>query len=143
MAPLLLLFSLFFDSIPGGWVSTKDLKKQCQIGAPGDFKPDPNFPGLLKGPGDTVEVQVLSSPAPVKPIMESVGKMMDIDRFIDNTPARVFYAGKPLKGIDGKMTVGWTVKVPRGTGNCSAQITVVPGGQEDLVKKIAATLGPL
>jgi hypothetical protein len=139
----LLAAPVFADSIPAGWTVVKDLKKACQIAAPGDFKPDPNFPGLAKGPGDAVEVQVLSSPAPVKPVMESVAKMMNIEKFVENTDKRVFYANKPLKLNDGRMRVGWTVKVPRTGGNCSAVITVTPGGSEDLVKKIAATLGPM
>lgn len=121
----------------------KDLKGVCQAGAPGDFKPDPNFPGLAKGPGDSIEVQLLSSAAPVKPLMETVAKMMNIDKLVENTPQRVMYVQKPAKVRDGRTVTGWTVKVPRGTGNCSAVITVVPGGQEDVVKKIAATLGPI
>ena len=47
---------------------------------------------------------------------------------------------KPLTGRDGKTTVQWTVKIPRPPGQCFANITVVNGGQEDLVKKIAATI---
>jgi hypothetical protein len=135
MIPLLLLTALSFDS-----TVVKDLKKVCQIAAPADFKLDPNFPGLAKGPGDAVEVAVFSSPGAVKPIMESVAKMMGIDRFIDNTATRVFYVAKPLTGRDGKTTVQWTVKIPRPPGQCFANITVVNGGQEDLVKKIAATI---
>lgn len=140
---VVLAFPIFADSLPAGWIALKDMKGVCQAGAPGDFKPDPNFPGLGKGPGDTLEVQVLSSPAPVKPLMEAVAKMMNIDRLVENTPQRVFYVEKPGKVKDGRTMTGWTVKVPRGTGNCSAVITVVPGGQEELVKKIAATLGPM
>jgi hypothetical protein len=142
MITLALLFALFFDSIPSGWIALKDQKKACQIGAPGDFKADANFPNLLKGPGDAVEVAVFSSPAPVKPILESVGKMMNIEKFVDNTATRVFYQSKQLKLNDGRLSTQWTVKVPRTGGNCFATITVVPGGQEDLVKKISATIGP-
>lgn len=134
---------IFADSIPAGWIVLKDSKGVCQIGAPGNFKKDENFPGLGRGPGDTVEVQILSSPAPVKPIMESVAKMMHIEKLIDNTAARLFYREAPTKGPDGKQLTGWTVKVPRGTGNCFATITVSPGGNEDLVTKIAATIGPV
>ena len=141
MIILALLSALLFDSIPSGWIALKDQKKACQIGAPGDFKADPNFPGLAKGPGDAVEVAVFSSPAPVKPIMESVGKMMNIEKFVDNTAMRVFYQSKQLKLNDGRLSTQWTVKIPRTGGNCFATITVIPGGQEDLVKKIAATIG--
>ena len=140
MLTLLLVFALFFDSIPSGWIAIKDQKKVCQIGAPADFKADPNFPGLAKGPGDAMEVAVYSSPAPVKPVMESVGKMMGIEKFIDNSATRLFYQSKALKLNDGRTSTQWTVKVPRKGGNCFATITVVPGGQEDVVKKIAATI---
>src|ERR1700678_2139917 len=91
MITLALLFALFFDTIPSGWIALKDQKKVCQVGAPSDFKADPNFPGLAKGPGDAVEVAVFSSPSPVKPITESVGKMMGIEKFVDNSAARLFY----------------------------------------------------
>ncbi len=137
-----LLFAFFLDSIPPGWITLKDQKKVCQVGAPGTFKADPNFPGLGKGPGDAVEAAVFSSPTPVKPIMESVGKMMNIEKFVDNSTARVFYQSKQLKLNDGRLSTQWTVKVPRTGGQCFATITVSPGGQEDLVKKIAATIAP-
>jgi len=143
MIPLTLLFALLFDSIPSGWITVKDQKKICQVSAPGDFKADPNFPGLAKGPGDAVQVAVFSSPSPVKPIMETLAKMMGIDKFVENTDKRVFYSNKPLTGRDGRTTVAWTVKVPRTGGQCFATITVMPGGQDDLVKKIAATIGPV
>lgn len=137
----LLAVPLLADSIPSGWIVIKDLKNVCQAGAPADFKADPAFKGLAKGPGDTIEVQVLSSPSPVKPVMETVAKMMNIDRLIDNTDKRLFYVQKPVKGFDGRMLTGWTVKVPREGGSCSAVITTAPGGSEDLVKQIAATIG--
>lgn len=140
MTPFLLLFALLFGSVPSGWITLKDAKGVCQVSAPSDFKADPHFPGLAKGAGGEVEVAVFSSSATVKPIMESVGKMMGIDKFVDNTAARVFYANKPLTGHDGKTSVGWTVKVPRAGGQCFANITVTPGGHEDLVRKIAATI---
>ena len=138
----LLAVPLLADSVPSGWITLKDTKGVCQIGAPGDFKPDGTFVGLGRGPGDAVEVQVYSSPAPVKPLMDAVAKAMGIDRLIDNTAQRMFYVNKPLTGKDGRTITAWTIKVPRGTGNCFATITVVPGGSEDLVKKIAATIGP-
>jgi len=136
----LVALPLLADSIPSGWITVKDIKKACQIGAPGDFKTDSAFVGLAKGPGDTVEVQILSSASPVKPLNETVAKMMGIEKFIDNTDKRQFYVNKQIKGIDGRMLTGWTLKIPREGGSCMATITVAPGGQEDLVKKIAATI---
>jgi hypothetical protein len=143
MITLALLFALSFDSIPSGWIALKDQKKVCQVGAPSDFKADPNFPGLAKGPGDAIEVAVYSSAAQVKPITESMGRLMGIEKFVDNSAARLFYRGKQLKLNDGRLSTQWTVKIPRTGGNCFATINVVPGGQEDLVKKIAATIAPL
>ncbi|MGA3187046.1 MAG: hypothetical protein ABSF22_08025 [Bryobacteraceae bacterium] len=142
MFTLVLLFAFFLDSIPSGWITLKDQKKVCQVGAPGDFKADPSFPGLGKGPGDAVEVAVYSSTSPVKPIMESVGKMMNIEKFVENSTTRVFYQAKQLKLKDGRLSTQWTVKVPRTGGQCFATINVSPGGQDDLVKKIAATIAP-
>jgi len=135
MIPVLLALALSADP-----VILKDQKKLCQITVPSDFKVDPNFAGLAKGPGDAVEVAVFSSPGAVKPIAESVGKMMGIQKFVDNTAARVFYQSKQVKLNDGRLSTPWTVKIPRPPGQCFATINVAPGGQEDLVKKIAATI---
>ena len=61
--------------------------------------------------GDTVEVMALSSPAPVKPMMDSVAKMMHIEKIVDNTASRLLYQNAPTKGPDGKQITGWVVKV--------------------------------
>jgi hypothetical protein len=58
----------------------------------------------------------------------------------DSIPSGWIYRGKQLKLNDGRLSTQWTVKIPRTGGNCFATINVVPGGQEDLVKKIAATI---
>lgn len=137
-----LAIPVFAQSIPSGWVILKDQKKVCQIAVPGDFKPDGNFPGLGKGPGDAIEVQVLSSPGAVRPLNPTVAKMMDIDKIVENTDKRLLYGNKTQKAKDGRTMTGWTAKAPRENGSCQASITVIPGGQEDLVKKIAETLGP-
>ncbi len=135
MISFLLVMALSVDP-----VVLKDRKNVCQIVVPSDFKLDSNFPGLAKGPGDAVEVAVFSSPGAVKPIAEAVGKMMGIEKFVDNTAARVFYQSKQVKLNDGRMSTPWTVKIPRPPGQCFATINVAPGGQEDFVKKIAATI---
>jgi hypothetical protein len=142
MIILALVFALFFDSIPSGWIALKDERKACQIGAPGDFKMVPYLAYLGHAPDDTVQVAVLSSRSPVKPIGESEGKMMKIEKFVDNSVTRVFYRSKQVKLKDGRKFTQWTVKVPRTFGSCSATIVVIPDGHEDLVKKIAATIGP-
>jgi hypothetical protein len=121
----------------------KDQKSVCQIAVPGNFQIDASMPGLAKAPGDKLEVMILSSPGQVKPINETVAKMMNVDKFLDNTDKRVLYADKPTKVRDGRTLTGWTLKVPRpGSGSCQASITVDPGGMEDMVKKIADTIGP-
>jgi len=84
----------------------------------------------------------LSSRATINPLLDAVARMMNIDKILDNTANRLFYREAPVKGPDGKQLVGWTVKVPNGTGNCFATITVASGGQDDLVAKIAATISP-
>ena len=143
----LLAVPVLAQSVPSGWIVLKDQKKVCQIAVPGDFKPDSSFPGLAKGPGDTLEVMVLSSPGMVKPINETVAKMMGIDKFVSNTDKFVLYEKKQetvkdLQAPKGRLMTGWTAKAPRTPGSCQTDITVIPGGQEDLVKKIAETMGP-
>lgn len=67
---------------------------------------------------------------------------MGIEKFVDNTATRVFYQGKQRKLNDGRLSTEWTVKIPRPGGQCFATIDVIPGGQDDQVKKIAATISP-
>ena len=138
----LLAAPLLADSIPSGWIVLKEKTNACQIAAPADFKSDATTPSLAKGPGDAVEVQVFSSPSPVRPLNERVAKAMGIEKIFENTDKRVFYADKPAKVITGQVIAGWHVKIPRGGGSCFAVITLTPAGSEDLAKKIAATIGP-
>jgi hypothetical protein len=97
LLPMLLLA----DGTPSGWSLVKDRTGNCQIAAPADFKPDRLSPGLAKGPGDAMEVAVYSSNALVKPLIESVAKMMGVDRMFENTNKRVFYANTQAKVVEG------------------------------------------
>src|SRR5579864_7519948 len=109
LSGILFLYPLLADSVPAGWIVLKDKSGACQIGAPGDFKPDSLAPALAKGPGDAMEVWIYSSPSPVKPLNETVAKMMGIDKMFENTDKRVFYGNKQAKAIDGRMLTGWKV----------------------------------
>jgi hypothetical protein len=133
---------LIADAIPSGWTVLKERTGACQIGAPGDFKPDSMSPSLAKGPGDAMEVQIYSSTSPVKPLNETVAKVMGIEKMFENTDKRIFYALKQAKVMDGRMITAWRVTVPRTGGSCFATITLTPAGSEDLARKIAATIGP-
>ena len=138
----LLTAPLLADSIPSGWIVLKDRTGACQIAAPADFKSDAMAPSLAKGPGDAMEVQIYSSVNPVKPLNETVAKVMGIERMFENTDKRVFYANKQAKVMDGRMITAWHVTVPRAAGSCFATITLTPAGTEDLARRIAGTIGP-
>lgn len=137
---VLLAATVLADSIPSGWIVLKDRTNRCQIAAPRDFKPDAAVVGLAKGPGDTLEVQIYSAQGPVRPLSPMLVSGLGIEKLIENTGERQFYANKPLKIKDGRVVTAWTVKIPREGGNCFASITQTTGGPEDLVKKIADTI---
>jgi hypothetical protein len=138
----LLALPIFADSIPAGWIVIKEKTNTCQVAVPADFKADQYMSSLAKGPGDAMEVQIFSSTTPVKPLGETVAKAMGIDKFFDNTVQRVFYAEKSTTGKDGKKLTGYKSRVPRTGGSCWTNIVLTPAGSEDLMKKIAATVGP-
>jgi len=133
---------LFADSIPSGWIVLKEKTSACQIAAPPDFKPDSLTPALAKGPGDAIEVQIYSSTSPVKPLNETVAKVMGVEKMFENTDKRVFYANKQAKVMDGRLITAWRVSVPRTGGSCFATITLTPEGSADIARKIAATIAP-
>jgi hypothetical protein len=143
LSAALLAASALADSIPSGWIVLKEKTSTCQIAAPGDFKPDAVTASLAKGPGDAMEVQVYSSPNPVKPLKDMVAKAMGIEKMFDNTDQRLFYANKPAKVMDGRIITAWHVTVPRAGGSCFAVITLTPTGSEDVARKIAATIHPV
>ncbi len=137
---LLLAATVLADSIPSKWIVLKDRANKCQIAVPRNFKRDAAFVGLAKGPGNTVEVQISSAQGPVAPLSPMAVSGLAIEKLIENTDERQFYANKPTRIKGGRIVVGWTLKIPREGGNCSASITVTAGESEDLVKKIADTI---
>ncbi len=87
-----------------------------------------------------MEVQIYSAQGRVTPLSPMAVSGLAIEKLIENTGERQFYANKPTRIKGGRIVVGWTVKIPREGGNCFASITVTAGGPEDLVKKIADTI---
>ena len=89
-----------------------------------------------------MEVAVYSSNALVKPLIESVAKMMGVDRMFENTDKRVFYANKAGEGRR------WaTAHCVQGHGPADRRILSRGDHShahrsEELAKKIAATIGP-
>jgi hypothetical protein len=137
---VLLAATVLADSIPSRWIVLKDRTNKCQIAVPRDFKRDPASVGLAKGPGNTVEVQIYSAEGPVTALSPMAVSGLAIEKLIENTDERQFYANKPTRIKGGRIVVGWTVKIPREGGNCFASITVTAGSPEDLVRKIANTI---
>jgi hypothetical protein len=124
-------------------VVIKEKTNTCQVAVPGDFKPQPMDASTYNSPDQKISVQIFANPGPVKPVSEVVAKAMKIDKFFENTPARVFYAEQAVRTTDGKTLTAWKSKVPRAGGTCWTNIVFQPGSPEDLMKKIAGTVGPV
>ncbi len=75
------------------------------------------------------------------PMSDTVQKTVGVDKMIENSAQRVFWAAKPASPSQGMpVVIGYHVTVPGKDGTCAAQINIRQGGSEDLVKKIAATV---
>jgi hypothetical protein len=126
---------------PAGWKTMKDEKGTCQLSVPADWKPHQQIPGLSTAPDQSDALVVSHEGKKLKPMMEAVQKMAGVDKMLENTEQRVFYAGKTGTAFRGQpVLTGYDVTIPGKGGTCSAKITIVQGVPEELVKKIAATL---
>jgi hypothetical protein len=134
--------AMLFGQGPAGWKVVKDRKGACQVSVPGDWKISEMVTSSAAGP-DQSGVMVTSQPGTtIKPMNEVVQKAVGVDKMIENTPQRTFWAGKPGSMSGLPPVVGYHVTVPGKGGLCYALITIPKGGSEDLVKKISATVGP-
>lgn len=123
---------------PAGWKTIKDKSGACQMAVPSEWKVSAELPSTAQAP-DNSDATVIARPGnTVKPMGEPAQQALMIDKMIENTPQRVFYADHPTKSA--KPLTGYHVTVPGKGGTCVAMITMEPGHTEDEVKKIATTL---
>ena len=124
---------------PAEWKVMHNKTNVCQISVPPDWTVDPKWGSLAREPKDRAEVSVGNQLAgTVRPLSEETQKALMVDKLIENSSRRVFWANRPPdRGL--KITP-YHVFVPGKAGVCTALIAVHQGVSEELVKKIGATL---
>jgi hypothetical protein len=124
---------------PSQWTVIHDKSNACQVSVPADWKPTAGIPGSASAPADQGDLQLSSQPGKtVKPFNEMTQKALMVNKMIENTPKMVLYSNEPTKS-DHPITP-YRAIVPGKDGTCSVMISVRAGVNEDMVKKIAATL---
>ena len=128
---------------PRGWLSIKDKTGACQMAVPPDWHINTHIPNMATAP-DLSDVTISAqSGKEVRPIPEGAQSVLGVDKMIENTPKRVFWAGKPVSyPPSSPPVVAYHVTTPGKGGTCVGQITVKAGTADTLVKQIADTVGP-
>jgi hypothetical protein len=132
------------EAQPSGWHLIKDSKGVCQMSVPPDWKVNTHVPRMATGP-ELADAMILAQAGkPVRPMNEVVQNVVGVDKMLENTAQRVFWAAKPASFPEGSPpVVAYHVAVPAKDGSCAGQITIKQGGSEALVKQIAATVAPV
>ena len=114
------------------------------MSVPPDWNINAHVPSMATGP-DLADAIILSQPGKtVRPMNDVVKNVVGVDKMLENTAQRVFWAAKPASFPPGSPpVVAYHVAVPGKEGTCAGQITIKQGGPEPLVKQIAATVAPV
>ena len=128
---------------PSGWHVIKDSTGVCQLAVPPDWNVNPHVPNMATGP-ELADAMIHAEPGKtVRPMNEVVQNVVGVDKMLENSAQRVFWAGKPVSIPKGAPpVVAYRVSVPAKDGSCAGQITIKQGGSETVVKQIAATVAP-
>jgi hypothetical protein len=141
---LLLLSSLHGQTVPTGWQTVTDSKKACQVAVPADWSPyGDNVGAAVFQEVSTAIVTVTSQPAQdFTPLSESMQKLLEIpkEKMFENSPKRIFYQEQISKNKEDPN--GYSFSVPGKTGTCSGHVRALPGISEEVIRKIALSLGP-
>ena len=123
---------------PAGWQKVLARKGGCAMSVPADWKVDP----LIKGSAGLVDnsasavvslADSVNTLAEVKPVMQGMFKPT---KTFEDSAHRLWYEYQNAGGPH------WYVGVPVKGGICGAQISFKPGKEEDVAKKVAASVGP-
>lgn len=130
----------FAGAQPKGWQVIKDKSGVCQMAVPPDWHLNPHAPGMATAP-DVSDARVMAEPGKeVRAIPPRADTVLGVDRMIENTGRRVFWAGKPV-GYP-PMVVYHVTTAGKG-GTCVARVTVKANSGDTVVKQIADTVGPV
>jgi hypothetical protein len=125
---------------PAGWKVIKDKDGACRLAVPPEWTVNSQLPNLAISPNHS-DVSVSSRPGKsVNPLTDVVQKALGVDRMLENSERRVFWAAKPVSSpAAGGPVTTYHVIVPGKGGACEARIALT-SGSEALAKKIAATV---
>ena len=130
--------SLVAQSIPAGWKLVKDDKGRCRVAVPPDWSaPSPNAGAASAKNQADGSLVVTNDPFTLKPLPESMQKIMKVGNMFENTTKRVFYSTR-----SGSFT-SYNVSVPGNTGTCNTKVTFSPSVPESTAKDIALSIGPV
>ncbi len=129
--------TLVAQAVPPGWKTIKDSRGKCQISVPADFSLVHAAAGFANAKDRSIEVIVTSREGgTLKPISAEGMKTAGVDKILENTAQRRFYAMKSIS----RPAASWYEIVPYAGGTCTAHISVREGASQDLFRAIAATL---
>jgi hypothetical protein len=129
------------QSVPAGWTFTKDESGTCQVAHPADWQPG-DIGGTTNDPGKLIRATVLWEKD--YKVDANTIQVMSVKTVIENTAQRVFAEGKPMEFGPPPYARPFTVYVPaKPKGACHLNLSLRTGGSEELLKKVAMTLGPV
>jgi hypothetical protein len=127
---------------PVGWQLIKDQASGCQLAVPPSWNLNPQVPRMATGPDLAAATIIGYAGKSVHPLNEAEQGIVGVDKMLENTQQRVFWAGKPVSLPAGTPpVVAYHVTVAGKGGTCVGQITIKQGTPDTIVKQIAATVG--
>jgi hypothetical protein len=129
---------------PKGWQVIKDKTGVCQMAVPPDWHVNAQIPNMATSP-DISDVMISAQAGKeVRPIPAGAQTVLGVDKMIENSQKRVFWAGKAVSyPPSSPPVIAYHVTTPGKGGTCVGQITVKVATPETLVRQIADTVGPV
>jgi hypothetical protein len=129
---------------PAGWQIVKDPKGACQIAVPPDWSPwGDNIGAAVFQDVSTAIATVTSQPGQdFAPLSASMQRLLEIpkEKVFENSGVRIFYQEQTSKSHEEPNA--YSFSAPGKAGTCSGHLRALPGVTEEVVRKIALSLGP-
>jgi hypothetical protein len=140
---LLISRTVWGQTIPTGWKVIKDAKGVCQIAVPPDWSPfgEGNGAAMLRDSTNALAVVTSQAGQDFKPLPPSlVRSAVAKDKLFENSTKRTFYQDKISRGPEDQN--GFSASVPATNGTCSCHVIALPAISDEILKKVALSLGP-
>ena len=131
--------------MPPGWKIVKDAKGICQVAVPPEWVPWTDSAGAAVFHDATTAIAVVTYQAGqnFQPLTAGMLKTLDIrkEKLFENTAKRIFYQEKTSSNAE--LPNAYSSSVPVKGATCSCRVVALPSIPDEVVKKIALTLGPV